>query len=396
MSSSKKTLVTIAVAVTAVAAVACTARIDMGDVLPETVPPTFTDPSSLDASVIEASTEALACIGTECPAPWETCPSEDGSTYKCGTDLKRDPNNCGACGNKCLAFEPIHMRSRCVNGACELECMSPPWSADWRDCNGLVDDGCEVDVINDSKHCGVCGNACAAGKSCIDGKCGCPDGLIECDGTCVDPKNDDWNCGACGKHCEPPDDACEEMPANAYYGCHEGQCGALKCDRWAADCNGDLGTKKCGSDGCEIASLTTRENCGACGNACAPGLDCMDEGLGPACRTSCEELGQVFCGGGCVDLLNDPDNCGGCWRWCKQPDPKLNQVRSCNKGICALDCAPGFADCNGEASDGCETNIGLDATSCGACGAACDLDAGQPCIEGKCLQVPCDGGVTTR
>ena len=70
-----------------------------------------------DAAVV-APPELPLCIGTECPAPWATCPSEDRATYACGTDLSRDPDNCGACGNKCLEYRPTHMTSRCVDGAC--------------------------------------------------------------------------------------------------------------------------------------------------------------------------------------------------------------------------------------------------------------------------------------
>jgi hypothetical protein len=69
-------------------------------------------------------------------------------------------------------------------------------------------------------------------------------------------------------------------------------------------------------------------------------------------------------------------------------------VRSCNKGICAYECATGFADCNGSSADGCETNLRTHAGNCGACGNACDVAAGQPCVEGKCLMTDCDAGVT--
>ena len=88
-------------------------------------PPAFTDPSASDAALTEAERESLACIGTECPAPWDTCISQSGPAYTCGTDLSRDSANCGACGNKCPVNAALHMTSRCADGACAFECLNP-------------------------------------------------------------------------------------------------------------------------------------------------------------------------------------------------------------------------------------------------------------------------------
>jgi hypothetical protein len=392
--SFKKTLVASSIAAIAVVAIACTANTDMGQVISlDSGAPSLGAPTN-DAEPADASFHLLACVGTECPAPWTTCLSEDGPTYKCGTDLSRDPDNCGACGNKCLVYKPIHMTSRCVDGACGLECLSPPSSfgrVDWRNCNHLVDDGCEVNVVEDPNNCGSCGNVCPSGSSCIDGKCGCPPGLIECSGLCVDPNNDDYNCGACGNHCEDPADACDPKPDHSYYGCKKGQCGKLKCQSPAVDCDGDLGATKCGGNGCEVESVATTENCGHCGTKCTGNDQCIDEGNGPECGIPCVKAGKVLCGGQCVDLLSDPLNCGGCNAGCKMAGP--NQARACTKGVCTYECAEGWADCNGDPSDGCETNLRVHPANCGACGNACNIAAGQPCIEGKCLTIECDGGV---
>ncbi len=402
MSSFKKALVTVGIVTAGVAAVACTERIYMGEVKSDAGAPSFTDPKNLDAALGEGGGPRLECIGTECPDPWTTCISEDGPTYKCGTDLRRDPDNCGACGNKCLEYEPIHMTSRCVEGSCQLECFNRPGAldpTDWRNCNGLVDDGCEVDAFTDVNNCGACGNKCKDGDPCIEGKCGCPAGKIACPSGlglvfCVDPLNDDNHCGGCGIACEPPAGACEP-PERAYYGCRQGKCGALKCKDSSADCNGDLGTgpDRCGGDGCEVESLATDDNCGGCGIKCTkPGEHCIDEGNGPECGVPCARFGKVLCGGECVDLLNDVGNCGACHAGCKPPGP--NQGRTCRKGVCEYECAPGFADCNGDPADGCEVNLAIHPANCGACGNSCDLAARQPCIEGKCLMTECDAGVT--
>src|SRR5688500_17541291 len=229
-----RNIFTFVLATTAVVAVACSETVDMGDVTTGNGTPTFgASQDGGDGSVqpLDAAIVPLQCMGTECPSPYATCLSDDGPAYKCGTDLKRDNKHCGTCGNECLKYKPLHMTSRCVDGACELECFSEPSPfdpQDWRNCNVVLDDGCESNVVIDENNCGACGNKCAAGTKCIDGKCGCPAGMIECFGICVDPQKDDNHCGGCGNFCEPfpaPENGgCDPMPARAYFGCREGKC----------------------------------------------------------------------------------------------------------------------------------------------------------------------------
>ena len=363
----------------------------------------FTPPpdASADASN-DTAPPPLMCVATECPPPFTTCPDTEIG-YKCGVDLSRDPNNCGACGNKCLSYKSLNMTSRCVDGVCELECFNDKSSSeqiDYRNCNGAVDDGCEVNVRKDPLNCGACGKACPAGQPCLNGKCGCPPGYEPCPGIggnieCVDTQSDDFNCGKCGVFCtDAPPDACTSMPKNTYYGCGGGKCGQLKCGGSSADCNKDLGTLGCNSDGCEVDDVQTdRDNCGGCGAKCAPNEQCIDEGNGYQCVVPCAQFGKTLCTRpkGCFDLLNDPNNCGGCGDRCRDAGP--NEVRSCKKGICAFECLPGFADCNGDPSDGCEVNLKSHPESCGACGNRCDIAAGQPCVDGRCLVKECDAGV---
>jgi hypothetical protein len=391
-----------ALATTAVVAVACSENVDMGDVTTGDGTPIFQTPApdGGDASAsFDGTVKELQCISTDCPAPWATCLSDDRPAYKCGTDLKRDNDNCGSCGNKCLEYKPLSMTSRCVDGVCELEAYNednPIYPTDYRNCDGLLDNGFEADVVRDANNCGACGNKCPAGTPCIDAKCGCPPGKIACFGeVCVDPLTDNNHCGGCGNFCnpEPPEDegGCAINPPNTYFGCNQGKCGALKCSKPAADCNSDLG-KKCSSDGCEVASIVDNDNCGACGNKCTGGKQCVDEGNGPECAIPCARFGMTNCPQGCFDLLNDPTSCGACNAPCRPPGK--NQKRACEKGVCVYDCEPGFADCNGDPADGCETNLNIHPANCGACGNSCDLVAGQPCVEGQCLTVACEAGTT--
>jgi formylglycine-generating enzyme required for sulfatase activity len=66
---------------------------------------------------------------------------------------------------------------------------------------------------------------------------------------------------------------------------------------------------------------------------------------------------------------------------------------ACTNGKCALTCAPGFADCDGKASNGCEVDFGAPSS----CGTSCETAKGclatKPiCVAGVCLAIPsCDG-----
>ena len=356
---------------------------------------TFTSPpDGGDASATEAavSMEVPLCVSTECPAPYATC--GDTPTFLCATNLQTDRENCGACGVTCGAFvDGLNMGGRCVDGKCAFECVIVGGVGNFRDCNGILDDGCETDVAWDAANCGACGKSCPAGVRCMNGKCGCSGGKVDCNGSCVDLSSDRDNCGACGNVCEDPLDACESMPKNTTYGCGGGKCGKLVCLDRNADCNGDL-SLGCGSDGCETSVRNDPNNCGRCGNVCTQGQECRDQGNGPECIDKCELSGTTQCGQACRDLRHDPQNCGACGSVC--PAGNAHQHASCKKGLCALECEPGFADCNGDPFDGCEVDLRAHPGNCGACGHECDIAAGQPCIEGKCLMAPCDAGVETR
>jgi hypothetical protein len=366
----------------------------LGDVPGTQGPALGSTDASTEASADGAST--LMCVATECPKQYTTCPSDYGPTYKCSVDLRRDSKNCGECGHECARFEPLHMTSRCIESRCELECESLPVyvfpegqrATNYKNCNGLLDDGCEVDLFADAENCGVCGNACPSGKRCINGQCGCPDGLADCNGFCVNLSHDNANCSSCGNECFEPADVCDPMPANTAYGCVEGECERMKCDGWNADCDNDLGLG-CASNGCET-SLLDPLHCGACDKVCGPDEACRAENDVIGCFPKCELSGKVTCPDDfCADFQNDPNHCGGCGLLCPPAGP--NQQASCSKGVCVNTCAEGFGDCNGDPTDGCETNLMAHPSNCGACGVSCDLSVGQPCVEGKCLVAPCEG-----
>lgn len=355
--------------------------------------------SDVDAT-IDAPAEELLCKGTECPAPYATC--GDTESFKCETNLRTDNDHCGSCGNACPLFEALHMRSRCVKGACAAECIKDSDSSDWKDCNAFLDDGCEINIGSDPKNCGSCGHQCPEGDLCNEGRCGCEPPTVLCmvpgrggvlTPSCSNLASDNQNCGACGTVCNWPADACETMPPNTTYGCVASQCGKLTCNSGAVgDCDYDLGLG-CASNGCESDVTKDPKNCGACGVVCGTDQECRDDGQGPNCYDKCELTGRAYCEGGCADLLSNPKHCGSCGTVCPVRD---HQIPQCLKGVCEYRCEYGWEDCDGDPNNGCEANTQSDPTHCGGCGTTCDHLGGQPCIEGKCLMVDCDAGPVTK
>ncbi len=104
--------------------------------------------------------------------------------------------------------------------------------------------------------------------------------------------------------------------------------------------------------------------------------------LAGACGLVCEALwGDCNDGGvGCLySLAGDSSNCGACGRRCGNAHTSSS---TCSGGSCLLVCAAGFADCNADPLDGCETDLTTTATSCGSCGFSCGAAS---CTTGVCV-----------
>jgi hypothetical protein len=84
---------------------------------------------------------------------------------------------------------------------------------------------------------------------------------------------------------------------------------------------------------------------------------------------------------GCeADLSSSPTNCGACGNVCNL----AHAVSECTFGRCAVSaCRFFFADCNGNAADGCEVDLATSRTNCGDCFNVCET--GTSCVDGACV-----------
>ena len=350
------------------------------------------------------------CVHPAAPAP------DDG----CETSTSADVDNCGACGNVCMAPTGTPV---CNSGICSIgNCPG-----NTGDCDGVITNGCETDLDTTEDHCGACGRACSndgvAVRNCASGICisACMPGLGNCDqpaapapddGCEQDVSSDVNACGGCNRACatdnvlsvsctdgkcdstcqlgfgnctQPaggvPDDGCELQFNLASLNC--GSCdndcsvqggggSGLKCSSpitLNCGCAGNDGRCRTGGSGgtCDIGTLTC--TCG--GTACQPGEACKPGPGGDECQ--CNDaapcaVGEVCCQSpaGCIDLMTDPASCGACGRECPP----------------GFDCTAGDCACNGDAS--------CDAGGGGTCtGTVCTCGA-TPCGVGQRCQ---PGGV---
>ena len=116
-----------------------------------------------------------------------------------------------------------------------------------------------------------------------------------------------------------------------------------------------------------------RQDC-SCG--CGDGDPCAD--------------GQLCCGGGCVDPQTHAQHCGACGEVCAVP---ANGTPACSAGACGVRCAPGYGDCDGDPTNGCEADLGAD-PHCGRCGNDCVggafANGAATCVAGVCV-LQCSG-----
>jgi hypothetical protein len=166
------------------------------------------------------------------------------------------------------------------------------------------------------------------------------------------------------------------------------------CDATTETClNGCLDDRDCAPIGSADAG-SRPSRCDLARHACVEcvvNVDCPIGGVcvGGACAMASCVGAFGDCDGradnGCETSLRSTDHCGECGRACVAP-PHAAPTCDAALGVCGFTCAAGFADCDGSAATGCESDLASDLRSCGACGAACD--GGTVCADGTCVPRP--------
>jgi hypothetical protein len=242
-----------------------------------------------------------------------------------------------------------------------------------------------VDTSTDTANCGSCGNRCpmganTTGATCARGRCAatCTAGFADCDGDpnngCERPTTTLTDCGGCGTSC---------ALANAAATCDTGTCQIRMCNAAFANCDGTH------SNGCET-DLNAATSCGACGTSCSGATPvCSSAPAGGTCASGCMAP-QARCGMSCVDTSSSLEHCGGCNQPCSYPGASA----TCAAGACMLgSCEPNRGNCDGNSSNGCETDTNVSLAHCGACGRGCTVANGTAaCAAGTCSVAACNLG----
>ena len=296
----------------------------------------------------------------------------------CGSSCGNGEHLCGAacvssasaqtCGASCAPCSvPANATATCNGTSCGYVCLQG-----FADCDGNAANGCESDLSRAS-NCGACGNVCPASAplcAAAGGSSSCSTGCssptpARCGSSCTDTATDVNNCGACGNACP--------APVGGTAVCNSAQCGSA--------CPG--GDHLCGT---ACVSVTSTQSCGGSCAPCAVPANGRATCDGTSCGFACL-AGFADCdgnpGNGCETSITTINNCGQCSNVCVVGAHSTGAT--CVQATCGQMCSPGFADCNGNPSDGCEVATASDGANCGGCGLACSVN--QACSMGACRNV---------
>ena len=332
-------------------------------------------------------------LSTECAAPLACrlgrCRNGCAATRDCdlGTYCTLDQEGLGSClvpdEARCALDSECPSPLVCRMGRCANVCNTDrdcPSGARCEDVDGeptCVDESekrCVAPIDCDPPRiCGpfqLCAFECVADRDCDDGPClG-----NRCAGTAVctsDADCDDADFCNGAERCDPADPAADARGCAAPLEgpCDEGELCDADADACLARCDVDTDLDDDGHDALE------------CG-----GDDCDDEDpdvhprADERCNTRDDDCDEASDEG--FDLQTDAAHCGTCGNACSG----TGGAPACSGGSCTTTCAAGFDDCDGLASNGCETELSADALHCGACNDPCPL--AQACAASTCGPSP--------
>ncbi|MEZ4392564.1 MAG: hypothetical protein R3A48_15865 [Polyangiales bacterium] len=324
-------------------------------------------------------TMACAPLPDRCAPGTADC--DRNPTNGCEVNIASSLGACGACGRACPSA--ANAVATCTAGACGFTC-----AAGWADCDGDASNGCEANLASDTGSCGTCGNVCQSGSrgaaQCVSGACRllCETGYSDCDG---DASN---GCEARSSNDPTNCGGCGITCSapNAQSTCTNGACTLGACVGSFRNCDGNL------VNGCERDTGSDVNNCGLCGNRCPARSNAATTCTAGGCGFTCNP-GWADCDGnptnGCeVNLNTSTSNCGACGNVCSNP----HGGAVCTAGTCGIStCSSGYSNCDGEVGNGCETNTRNNVNHCGGCGRVCSLPNATPrCGSSVCKISTCN------
>jgi len=284
------------------------------------------------------------------------------------------------------------LRALLMLGFTAASCTVPNFEVAKDDGGGVTSSHCS-DLISDDGETGIdCGGTCpgcAPGGTCMSNNdCAgnqCLNNVCQ-DASCTDGVQSgtetDVDCG--GGACSPCAAGLRCVAARdcASSVCLTGSCAQPSCTDTIQ--NGDESDVDCGG------SCTT----------CLPGQKCKlpTDCAGGACTNGLCTLtcldGKGNCDGddtnGCeTNLKTDASHCGACDTPCNLP----HATSSCSGGACVIGtCVPPYADCDGNPANGCEVNTSTDSANCATCGSVCPSTNGTPSCVASACQISCSAG----
>ncbi len=238
-----------------------------------------------------------------------------------------------------------------------------------------VDGGADAvgaDAVIDTGTPGPFGAVCTTDAQCESGLCLSSGHCSRsCAGAADCPASANWMCVSLpgrGTACDCTPRGTSDAPCNMI----DDECNGLVDD-----------TSRMCPAGCVDVSSDSN-NCGGCGITCGGGTTCQSG------HCECPPARSTVCGTRCADTMTDPMNCGACGNVCPGG---TSGMASCAAGRCGVMCTPGSGDCDGNAANGCETNTRSDITNCGTCGNTCAYaHATATCSTGSCVLGACAAG----
>jgi len=197
---------------------------------------------------------------------------------------------------------------------------------------------------------------CGAGRFCDEGTCRAQ--------VCVPGSA---TCGSATSItlCDPRGATRADMPCPGGAACTDGRCQSPRvCEPGVSMCEGESARRVCTPDGTSFMSVAcaSGERCtnGGCvaTQVCVPGsVSCAEDGQRRVCNGSGSGYSTTAC------------------------PVATNATSACRDGACVATCNAGFANCDGNATNGCEASLSTN-THCGACNNTCAT--GQSCVGGSC------------